>query len=51
LFTGATEVLANYRRLLGVKTTVPEELAKIPGESKPKAPAKSKMMKPLQEQK
>jgi hypothetical protein len=51
LFTGATEVLANYRRLLGVKTTVPEELAKIPGESKPKPPAKSKMMKPLQEQK
>lgn len=51
LFSGASEVLANYRRLLGVKTIVPEELAKISGQSKPKAPAKSKMMKPAQEQK
>jgi hypothetical protein len=51
LFSGASEVLANYRRLLGVKTTVPEELAKISGESKPKPPAKSKMMRPVQEQK
>ena len=52
LFSGASEVLANYRRLLGVKAIVPEELAKISGESKPKAPpAKSKMMKPAQEQK
>jgi len=52
LFSGASQVLANYRRLLGVKTTVPEELAKISGEAKPKAPpAKSKMMKPAQEQK
>jgi len=30
---------------------VPEELAKISSESKPKAPPKSKMMKPAQEQK
>lgn len=51
LFSGATEVLANYRRLLGVKTTVPEELVKINGEAKPKTPAKSKMIKPVQEQK
>jgi len=51
LFSSASEVLANYRRLLGVKTTVPEELAKISGESKPKPPAKSKMAKPVQEQK
>ena len=51
LFSGASEVLANYRRLLGLKTIVPEELTKISGESKPKAPAKSKMMKPAQPQK
>ena len=50
LFRSASEVLANYRGLLGVKTVVPEELAKISGEVKPKAP-KSKMMKPVQEQK
>ena len=51
LFSGATDVLANYRKLLGVKTIVPEELAKIDGESKPKPAAKSKMMKPAQPQK
>lgn len=34
LFRGATDVLANYRGLLGVKKIVPDELAKISGESK-----------------
>ena len=33
-FRSASDVLANYRALLGVKTIVPEELAKIKGESK-----------------
>jgi hypothetical protein len=51
LFRSASEVLANYRGLLGVKKTVPEELAKITGESKPKVPAKSKLMRPKEEQK
>jgi hypothetical protein len=47
LFHSASDVLANYRALLGVKTIVPEELGKINPESKPKpaAPA-SKTAKP-----
>jgi hypothetical protein len=45
LFRGASEVMANYRGLLGVKAIVPEELAKIRGESKPKAIAKPKAAK------
>ena len=55
LFRAASEVLANYRGLLDVKKIVPEEISKINGESKPKAPAspakspaKSKMMKPAE---
>jgi len=52
LFRGASEVLANYRGLLGVKKVVPEELAKIGAESKPAAvPPKSKMMRPKEPQK
>jgi hypothetical protein len=53
LFRGASEVLANYRNRLGVKIVVPEELAKIGGESKPKVTVKptSKMSKPVKEQK
>jgi hypothetical protein len=51
LFRGASEVLENYRGLLGVKTTVPEELAKISGQARAKTPPKSKMSKPVQEQK
>jgi hypothetical protein len=51
LFRSASEVLANYRTLLGVKKVVPDELAKISAESKPVAPQKSKMMKPTQPQK
>jgi hypothetical protein len=43
LFRSASEVLANYRALLGVRRTVPGELAQIPG---PKAPAKLKSAKP-----
>jgi hypothetical protein len=42
LFRGASEVLAHYRNLLGVKTIVPEELAKIRGEAKPKIAEKAK---------
>ncbi len=45
LFRGASEVMANYRGLLGVKAIVPEELAKISGESKPKAAAKPRTAK------
>lgn len=46
LFHSASDVLANYRNLLGAKTLVPEELAKISGESKPKATPKPKATKP-----
>jgi len=55
LFRSASEVLTNYRGLLDVKKIVTEEISKINGESKPKAPAspakspaKSKMMKPAE---
>jgi hypothetical protein len=55
LFRGASDVLAKYRGLLDVKKIVPEELAKITGESKQKTPpkpaAKSKLMKPVEPQK
>lgn len=53
LFRSASEVLANYRNRLGVKVVVPEELAKIGGESKTKVTVKptSKMSKPVKEQK
>ena len=53
LFRGASEVLANYRNRLGVKIVVPEELAKIGGQSKTKVTVKptSKMSKPVKEQK
>jgi hypothetical protein len=46
LFRNASDVLANYRRLLSVSMTVPGELAKISGVSKPKAAAKVKTAKP-----
>lgn len=36
LFRGASDVLANYRALLQVKTIVPEELVKISGTRSPK---------------
>ena len=46
LFRGASDVLANYRKLLGVSIIVPEELVKINGESKPKPAPKPKTAKP-----
>jgi hypothetical protein len=54
LFRSASEVLTNYRALLGVRRTIPEELAKI-GSVKAKAETKtapkSKLRRPLKEQK
>jgi hypothetical protein len=44
LFHSASEVLANYRRLLGVGHTVPVELAQIPGAT-PAAATKTKSAK------
>jgi hypothetical protein len=46
LFQSASEVLANYRGLLNVKTLVPEELAKIDAGAKPKSAARPKTIKP-----
>ena len=48
LFRSASEVLANYRGLLGVRHTVPAELAQIP---ETKAAAKPKSAKPAEEKK
>ncbi len=45
LFRSASEVLANYRTLLGVRRTVPAELAQIPGAG-PKEAVKPKSTKP-----
>jgi len=50
LFQTASDVLQNYRHLLGVRTLVPEELARINGVSKPKAAAKSKSAKSFAKQ-
>ena len=50
LFRGASQVLTNYRALLGVRRTVPEELAKV-GSAKAKDASKSKLRRPLKEQK
>jgi hypothetical protein len=44
LFRSASEVLANYRSLLGVRHTVPAELAQIPGAG-PKEATKAKSAK------
>jgi hypothetical protein len=49
LFRSASQVLTNYRALLGVRRAVPEELARL-GSAKAKAP-KSKLRRPLKEQK
>ncbi len=51
LFRSASEVLTDYRRALGVKKVVPDELSKINAEGKPQTPAKSKMMRPREPQK
>jgi hypothetical protein len=50
LFRSASEVLTNYRGLLGVRRTVPEELAKV-GSAKAKVAPKSKLRRPLEEKK
>jgi hypothetical protein len=46
LFRSASDVLANYRGLLGARSIVPEELAKISGVAKPKVAPKPKLAKP-----
>jgi hypothetical protein len=48
LFQSASAILSNYRGLLGARTTVPEELARIGGaaDGKPKAPKSSSAKKP-----
>ena len=46
LFRSASDVLANYRGLLSIKKIVPEELASISAEFKPKAASKLKATKP-----
>ena len=54
LFRSASEILVNYRRLLGASITVPEELAKVNSSmkpSKPKSAPTSKMRKPVEEKK
>jgi len=51
LFRGASDVLTNYRGLLGVRAIVPEELAKISGESKTGAASKPKTAKPANDKK
>jgi hypothetical protein len=48
LFRSGSEVLANYRRLLGVGRIVPAELAQIPSGGL-KTEAKPKLAKPTQE--
>lgn len=50
LFRSASEVLTNYRALLAVRRTVPEELAKV-GSAQAKAAPKSKLRRPLKEKK
>jgi len=51
LFRGASEVLANYRGLLGVKAIVPQELAKIAEVPKRNRESKSATAKPGGEKK
>jgi hypothetical protein len=51
LFRSASEVLANYRGILGVRVTVPAELAQIPGAAPEKAAGKPKSPKPAPKKK
>ena len=51
LFRGASEVLANYRNLLSVKKTVPEELAKVTTSRAAKDAPKSKIARPVEDKK
>jgi hypothetical protein len=46
LFRGASDVVANYRGLLGARTIVPEELGKVTADSKPKQPVEPKASRP-----
>ena len=46
LFQSASQVLTNYRRLLSVRSVVPDELGKVSGALKMKAAAKPKSAKP-----
>jgi hypothetical protein len=46
LFQSASQVLTNYRRLLGVKAVVPEELGKVSGAVRARAAAKPKRSNP-----
>ena len=50
LFRSASDVLANYRNLLGVKRTVLEELAKVAA-TKGKITPRSKMLRPVENKK
>jgi hypothetical protein len=45
LFQSASDVLQNYRHLLGVRTLVPQELARVSGGSNEKVAAKAKSAK------
>lgn len=49
LFRSASDMLANYRGLLSVKTIVPEELSKIGGASKAKVTPRATPTKPAEE--
>jgi hypothetical protein len=51
LFRSASEVLSNYRGLLGVRRTVPEELAQITSGEKRQTGTKAKSVKPVEEKK
>jgi hypothetical protein len=53
LFRSASEVIANYRGLLGVRRIVPEELMKVAASAKPKPrmPTSSKAAKPADDRK
>jgi hypothetical protein len=54
LFRSASDVLTDYRKLLGVKRTVPEELAKVAGitkPSKPRDPMRNPASSPAQKKK
>jgi hypothetical protein len=51
LFRSASEVLANYRNLLGVKRIVLDELNKVAGSPKGKTAPRSKMVRPVEDKK
>jgi hypothetical protein len=51
LFRAASEVLANYRGLLGVRKAVPEELAKITGSPPAKNSPRSQIRRPVEQKK